>query len=63
MKENGREKKKSRLLQEAFSISMNESLQSLVSGLYAILHIHTKISKENHYYIGTNLEEIKKSQQ
>ena len=51
-----------RLLQEAFPISMNESLQSLVSGIYAILHIQfTKISKEDHYYIGTNLEEIKKS--
>ena len=41
---------------------MNESLQGLVSSIYAMLHIQfTKISKENHYYIGTNLEEIKKS--
>ena len=37
-------------------------LQSLVSGIYATLQIQfTKISKENHYYIGTNFEEIKKS--
>ena len=44
-----------------FSISMSESLQSLVSGIFAILHIQfTKISKENHCYIETNLEEIKK---
>ena len=62
MKENVSEKKNTRLLQEAFPISMNESLQSLVTGIYVILKIQfTRISKDNHYYIGTNFEEIKKS--
>ena len=64
MKENARERKKTRLLQEASSL-FNELINfstSLVSGIYAILQIQiTKISKEDHYYIGTNLEEIKKS--
>ena len=54
--------KNTRLIPKAFLIPMNESLQSLVSGIYANLQIQiTKISKENHYYIGTNLEEVKKS--
>ena len=57
-------KKNEASLRSFFSISMNQSVQSLVSGIYAMLHIQfTKISKENHYYIRTNLEEIKKSQQ
>ena len=64
MKENVREKEKTRLLQEASSL-FNELINfstSLVSGKYAILQIKiTKISKEDHYYIGTNLEEIKNS--
>ena len=60
MKENI-ERKTRGFSRKIFQFSMNESLQSLVSGIYAILHIQfTKISKEKHYYMGTNLEEIKK---
>ena len=53
-----------RLLHKASSL-FNELINfstSLVSGIYVILRIQvTKISKEDHYYIRTNLEEIKKS--
>ena len=50
-----------RLLQEAFPISMNASLQSLVSGIYAILQIQiTKLNKAEYHYIGTKWGETKK---
>ena len=60
MKENAREKN-TRLLPEAFPISMTESLQSLVSGIYAILQIQiTKLNKAENYYKWINGEKPKR---